>query len=116
MKQDGKDRPDRFLAPMVNIIDHADRVVIEAELPGVAKDGVELEVKDGELKIIGRRKAESIVGRAWISERPHADYLRLFTLSRTVDPSKVDAEMKDGVLTVTLHKVEAMKPKRIAIK
>ena len=116
MTQATVEREERFLAPIVNIIDQTDKVLIEAELPGVPKEGVELEVKDGELKMIGRRKAESLSGRTWVAERPHADYLRVFTLSRAVDPNTVKAEMKDGVLTVTLNKVEAMKPKRITIK
>jgi len=107
---------ERYVAPVVNIIDKTDTVLVEAELPGVPKDGAEIEIKDGELKIIGHRKFASSSGQLRINERPRADYLRAFTLSNAIDPNNIQAEMKDGILTVKLHKVEAMKPRRITVQ
>lgn len=111
-----QERQERYVAPVVNIIDQVDTVVIEAELPGVPKDGTELEVKDGELRIVGHRKSAKNDGQLRINERPRADYLRVFTLSNAINPNSIQAEMKDGVLTVTLHKAEALKPQRIAVQ
>lgn len=105
----------RYLAPRVNIIEREDAVLLEAELPGVPKDGVNLEFKDGELVLTGKRKATNGNGRYHLHERPMADFRRVFALSRAIDSQKIDANMKDGVLTVTLHKVEAVKPRRIAV-
>jgi len=105
----------RYLAPRVNIIEREDAVILQAELPGVPKDGVELEFKDGELVLTGKRKAAESEGRIHVQERPRADFRRVFALSRAIDSQKIDAAMKDGVLTVTLHKVEAVKPRRIAV-
>jgi len=106
---------DRFMAPRVNIIEREDAVVLEAELPGVAKDGVNLEFKDGELILIGKRRAANGEGRAHIQERSRADFRRVFALSRSIDTQRIDANMKDGVLTVTLNKIDAVKPRRIAV-
>ncbi len=105
----------RLVAPRVNIVEREDAVVLEAELPGVPKDGVNLEFKDGELILTGKRKMMNGEGRLHIQERPQADFRRVFALSRVIDSQKIDANMKDGVLTVTLHKVEAVKPRRITV-
>jgi HSP20 family protein len=105
----------RYILPRVNIIDKEDTVVVEAELPGVPKEGVDLEVKDGELTLIGRRSNGEYAGRTLIAERPRADYRRVFALSSTIDASRIDAAMKNGLLLITLHKTDKAKPKRISI-
>lgn len=105
----------QFMAPRVNIIEREDAVLLEAELPGVARDGVNLEFKDGELILTGKRRANNGEGRVHIQERSRADFRRVFALSRAIDTQKIEANMKDGVLTVTLHKIEAVKPRRIAV-
>ena len=106
----------QYISPRVNIIDQAETVLVEAELPGVAKDGVELDIKDGELVLSGRRKPAEGRGTPHIRERSKGDYQRVFTLSKAIDPANVQAEMRDGVLRVTLHKTDAVKPKRIKVK
>ena len=107
--------PTAYVMPRVNVIEQPETVRIEAELPGVPKDGVHLEVKDNELTLIGQRAAASGEGRLHIRERAPVDYRRVFALSRAIDPTRVDAEMKDGILTVTLHKREEVKPRKINI-
>lgn len=105
----------RFLVPRVNVVDEADRVVIEAELPGVSTSDLSLEVKDGELTLTGKRANSAREGHYIMRERAFADYRRVFTLSNAIDPTKIDAEMKDGLLTVTLQKAEHVKPRKINI-
>ncbi len=105
----------QYVCPRVNIIDRPEDVVLEAELPGVPKNGVDIEVKDGELTIIGHR-TNGHQGRYCIAERPRADYRRVFALSDAIDTQRIDATMEAGVLTLTLHKAEERKPKRIEIK
>jgi len=107
----------QYLTPPVNVIDRKETVILEVELPGVPKDGVELEVRDGELTITGKRAATAETGtKTHIRERRPGSYRRTFTLSRAVDSTRIDAAMNDGVLTVTLPKAEELKPKKIAIK
>jgi HSP20 family protein len=104
----------QYICPRVNIIDRPDSVVLEAELPGVPKNGVDIEINQGELTLIGHRKDEH-QGRYYIAERPQADYRRVFALSEAIDTQHVEAAMEGGVLTLTLHKTEERKPKKIEI-
>ncbi len=108
-------RQETYVAPRVNILEHPETVTLEVELPGVPKDGVELEVKDNELTITGRRPDITPEGQMRVQERPRAHFRRVFSLSRAIDQEKVDAHMHNGLLTITLHKTESMKPRRIAI-
>lgn len=105
----------RWLAPRVNILEKEEVVVLEAELPGVPKDGVNLEFKDGELVLTGKRRISKSEGRVHVQERSQADFRRVFALSRAIDSTRIEANMKDGVLEVTLHKVEEVKPRRITV-
>jgi len=105
-----------YMSPRVNIIDQAETVLLEVELPGVTKNSVDLDVKDDELTLIGRRNTTDSPGTLHLCERSKRDFRRVFALSRAIDPTNIEAEMKDGVLMVTLHKTDAVKPKRIKIK
>jgi len=105
----------RYLVPRVNVVEESERVVIEAELPGVAKPDLSLEVKDGELTLIGKRSIAPREGHYIMRERAFADYRRVFALSNAIDATRIDAEMKDGLLTVTLPKTERVKPRRINV-
>lgn len=105
----------RYMIPRVNIIDQSENVVIEAELPGVAKTDLSLEVKEGELTLVGKRSNGPREGHYIMRERAAADFRRVFALSNAIDTSRVDAEMKDGLLTVTLYKTDRVKPRRISI-
>jgi HSP20 family protein len=105
---------EQFVAPRVNIIDNADDVLIEAELPGVAKDAVDIQVNNGDLVVTGRR-ANGLHGTKHIAERPRATYRRVFTLTKAIDPEKIDAHMENGLLQLRLHKAESVKPRKITI-
>ncbi len=104
-----------YVAPRVNIIEHADTVTLEAELPGVPKDQVDVQLNKNELTITGHR-VHNEEGQLRASERPRADFRRVFTLSRAIDQEKVDAHMENGLLTVTLYKTDNMRPRKIDIK
>jgi HSP20 family protein len=76
---------------------------------------VDIEVSQGELTIIGHRNNDH-QGQYCFAERPQADFRRVFALSDTIDTQHIDASMDAGVLTLTLHKTEERKPRRIEIK
>lgn len=103
------------IVPRVDIVENEDTVIITAELPGVSKDGVELNVKDGVLMLVGRKANGKPEGWVRLAERRHGEYRRTFGLSRAIDTSRVDAQMENGVLKITLHKAESVKPRRISI-
>lgn len=94
------------------------QVVVEAELPGVAKKDIEVSVDKGVLTIEADQKAEdNREGRNYsIRERRYGKVARRFRLPETVDESKIDAGLTDGVLTVKLSKKEVPSPTRIEVK
>jgi len=108
-------RPTRMIVPRVNIHQDEEGYTIQAEVPGVSKDGVEVTVEDGQLKIVGRRKEEETPGRTVYRERSSAEYRRVFDLDRSIDHSKVSAQIEQGLLTIRLLKSEDLKPRRIAV-
>ncbi|MGA2174306.1 MAG: Hsp20/alpha crystallin family protein [Verrucomicrobiota bacterium] len=103
-----------FLTPKVNIVENQDGYVLEAELPGVNKEGLDISLDNNELTIVGRRQAEfgaSLLYR----ESENADYRRVFELDPTIDTAKIAAKIEQGILTLTLPKTEQVKPRRIKV-
>ncbi|HEY3490440.1 MAG TPA: Hsp20/alpha crystallin family protein [Candidatus Deferrimicrobiaceae bacterium] len=103
--------------PAVDIYETDANVVVKAELPGVQKDQVGVEVKDGVLTLRGERKYEKEVKEENFHriERSYGTFQRAFSLPTSVDQENISAVMKDGVLEVTLPKREAAKPKQINV-
>ena len=104
-----------YLLPEVNIFETKEGYVLEAEMPGVSKDGLEITLEGNEITIIGHRQAEAPSGELLFRERRLADYRRVFELDPAVDTSKVSAKMEQGVLTLTLPKSERVKPRKINV-
>jgi HSP20 family protein len=106
---------EEYLAPEVNIFETGDGYVLEAELPGVNKDGLEITLEENELTIVGRRAPENTAGKALFRERRTADFRRAFELDPAIDPARISAQLDQGVLTLTLPKSEKVKPRRIEV-
>ncbi len=105
-------------APPVDIFENDNHeLVIKAELPDVSKDDIELTVDKGTLTIKGEKKFEGEVKDEQFHriERRYGAFSRSFSLPPTVDPHKVTAEHKNGVLTVHLPLREEAKPRQIKI-
>ena len=104
-------------SPAVDIHETEDGYVLKAELPGVSKDDVSIDVHQHTLTLRGERKYESAVKdeRYHRVERAYGTFRRSFVLPAMVDQEHVQATFKDGVLELHLPKSEAAKPKRIAI-
>jgi len=103
--------------PALNVWDAGDTVCVEAEIPGVSKDDLEVYAVGNELTIKGRRAAlEGNNITYHRQERGTGTFTRVITLPAEVDPDRVEAVLKDGVLTVRLPKAEAAKPRKIALK
>ncbi len=104
--------------PAVNIWRSGDAIAITSELPGVELDDIEITVKDRVFTLAGERKApEAPEGAQWhLRERSYGKFSRAVQLPYAVDPDKVEARFKDGVLQVVLHRPEEDKPRRIEIK
>jgi len=103
------------VSPEVNILETSDGYVLEAEMPGVSKEGLEITLEGNEMTLLGRRKIETLPGEALFRERALADYRRVFELDPAIDTAKIAAKMEQGVLTLTLPKSERVKPRKIVV-
>jgi len=104
----------RHITPAVAIYEDPDGFTIEAEMPGVTKDGVHVTVENGELTFTGA-KALRPAGTRLYGEVAHADYRRIFDLDPAVETGQITARMQQGVLTLHLPKAQAKKPRRISV-
>src|SRR6266496_2690170 len=102
-----------FIAPDVNIFETRDGYVLEAEMPGVNKEGLEITLEGNEITIIGHRHTEAVNGSTLFRESRDVDYRRVFELDPAIDTSKVTARMDQGLMTLTLPKSERVKPRKI---
>lgn len=110
----GVEAPRQYVAPAVNILETAEGYVLEAEMPGVNKEGLNLTVEEGILTVAGRRHALP-GGTALYRETRGSDYRRVFELDPSVDTDRVTARIEQGLLTVTLPKTEKAKPRQITV-
>jgi len=106
------DRP--FVSPNVNIAESKDGYILEADMPGVAKDGLELSLEENTLTIAGRRQPDPSATLLYRESQP-VDYRRVFELDPSIDTGKISAHIEQGFLTVTLPKAEKVKPRRITV-
>lgn len=108
-------RPTTF--PALNIWEDGDVLRAEAEIPGVSNEDIEVYAVGDQLTIKGSRKPRAGENLAYHRrERGTGEFTRSITLPVDVDTDKVNASLNNGVLTVTLPKAEAAKPKRITVK
>jgi len=106
----------RQIRPLTTICEDKGTITLRLEMPGVPKDGTELEIEGSELRIRGRRDAPPADKAYLLRERAEGDFTQVYTIDETVDRGKIDASMEAGILTVTLHLREAEKPRRIQIE
>ena len=105
----------RTLRPVSNICQDDGKVLLRVEMPGVAKDQVDVRVENDTLTIRGERptpESENYLVR----ERTVAPFERTYTLDDSIDRDNIDAHMEHGLLTLTLHMREQVKPRKIEIK
>jgi HSP20 family molecular chaperone IbpA len=108
--------PMRAFVPSTDIYETEEALTVVLEMPGVSKDNVDVHVEDDVLTVEGRIDFKKYEGlRPVYSEYNIGPYRRSFRLSNQVDQSKIEAEMRDGVITLMLPKSEKAKPRRISI-
>jgi HSP20 family protein len=109
-------RPVNYLSPLANIHERTEGYVLEAEMPGVNKEGLEVTVDNNELTILGHRTDEALAGEVVYRESRAWDYKRVFELDPEIDASNITAKMEQGILTLTLPKTERVKPRKISVE
>lgn len=105
-------------SPAVDIFETENELLLKADVPGIELKDVDIQIENGTLSLRGARQYEnsSKDGGFHRVERGYGSFARYFTLPETVDPEKVKAEYKNGVLTVTLPKKEVAKPRQIKVQ
>ena len=113
----GSESPSKTWAPAVDIMETDHNLLMKVELPGIDIKDVDIRLQDNTLTIKGERKFEHEVkeGNYHSIERSYGAFARSFDLPGYVNPENVNAEYKDGVLTLTLAKREEAKPKTIKV-
>lgn len=113
-----EDVANRTWMPAVDIRETDEAYEVYAELPGMKKDDIGITVENNVLTLSGERRFEKEVNEETFHriERAYGKFTRSFTLPTQVNPEKVEASYKDGVLTIHIPKVEAARPRKIAIK
>ncbi len=103
--------------PVVDVYETEDHFVIKADLPGIDKKDIALDVKEGVLTLKGERQMDEDVRKenSYFRERVHGRFERAFKLPNHVDTEKITADYKDGVLKIEIPKPEVIKPKQITI-
>lgn len=105
-----------IVQPVCNISEEEGKVRLSVEMPGVARDGIEVSVEKNELVIVGKSSSKEAEGAYLIRERRRGEFRKRFIIDETIDRERIDATMANGVLSLTLNVKEAAKPKRIEIR
>src|ERR1700761_177855 len=108
--------PGRFFVPSTDVYETEDGLTLVMEMPGVVKDGLDVSLEDGVLRVEGRLDFTNYQGLGPVyTEYNVGHYARSFSLSDKVDQDNIAAKLEDGVLTLTLPKAPAARPRRIAV-
>lgn len=106
---------ERYITPPVDIFENSDGLVVKADLPGVAKEALEVRVDNNLLTIRGKA-AHTAPGQPLYREYTLVNFFRQFELNDKVDQNKISADLKHGVLTLSLPKAEEAKPRKIEVR
>lgn len=107
--------PDRYATPPVDIYEEEGRLVVLADLPGVKREDLSVRVEQGVLTIEGRVETGRAGGYA-LCEFALVPFFRQFRIAEVIDPQKIRANLKNGVLRLDLFLAEAAKPRRIPVE
>lgn len=106
---------EQFITPPASVTESADGYMLEIEMPGVKKDGLDISVDNNELTIIGRRSLPAVEGTLIHRESRPENFRRTFELDPSIDANKIGAKIEQGLVTLTLPKAEHVKPRRITV-
>lgn len=109
--------PDVVLLPPVDIFEDADGIVLQMDMPGVSKDRLNIQADRNALLVEGSAKIDTPEGmEALYADVRSTDYRRSFTLTSELDSDKIDANLKDGVLTVRIPKRAELRPRKVEVR
>ena len=103
------------ITPPASVTEIADGYVLEIEIPGVKKDGLDISVENNELTIIGRRSLPAMEGTLVHRESRPENFRRTFELDPSIDADKISAKIDQGLVRLTLPKAEHVRPRKITV-
>jgi len=116
VSKEEKTVPARYFLPTTDIYETDEALTVVMEIPGVAKDDIDVNLENDVLRVEGRIDFSKYEGlEPLYTEYNVGHFARMFTLSRKIDQQQISAQVADGVLILTLHKAREAQPRRIAI-
>ena len=106
---------EQFIAPPASVTESADGYILEIEMPGVKKDGLDISVENNELNVIGRRSLPAVEGALIHHESRPENFRRTFEIDPSIDAEKISAKIDQGLVTLTLPTAEHVKPRKITV-
>jgi HSP20 family protein len=105
----------RKTTPPVSIAGDEGEVVVQIEMPGVVKEGLDIKIEGDTLSVDAKRSDEVPKGKFLLRERRHDEYLKAFTIDESIDHEGISADLTDGVLTLRLKVKPAAQPRKIKV-
>lgn len=114
-RESDRSQAEQFITPPASVTEISDGYVLEIEMPGVKKDGLEISVENNELTIVGRRSLPAMEGTLIHRESRPENFKRAFEIDPSIDANKISAKIDQGLVTLTLPKAEQVKPRKITV-
>jgi len=114
-RESDRGQTEQFITPPASVTEIADGYMLETEMPGVKKDGLEISVENNQLTIIGRRSLPLVEGTLIHRESRPENFRRAFEIDPSIDAEKISAKIDQGLVTLTLPKAEHVKPRKITV-
>ena len=114
-RESDRSQAEQCITPPASVTEIADGYMLEIEMPGVKKDGLDISVENNELAIIGRRSLPAVEGTLLHRESRPENFRRTFELDPSIDVDKISAKIDQGLVTLTLPKAEHVKPRKITV-
>jgi HSP20 family protein len=114
-RESDRSQAEQFITPPASVTEVADGYMLEIEMPGVRKDGLDISFENNELTVIGRRSLPALEGTLIHRESRPENFRRVFELDPSIDANKINAKIDQGLVTLTLPKAEHVKPRRITV-
>ena len=114
-RESDRSQAEQFITPPASVREIGDGYMLEIEMPGVKKDGLEISVENNELTIIGRRSLPAVEGTLIHRESRPENFRRMFEIDPSIDANKISAKIDQGLVMLILPKAEHVKPRKIAV-
>ena len=114
-RESDRNQAEQLITPPASVREIGDGYMLEIEMPGVKKDGLEISVENNELTIIGRRSLPAVEGTLIHGESRPENFRRVFEIDPSIDADKISAKIDQGLVSLILPKTEHVKPRKIAV-